>query len=146
MHGTLDAFNWTPAKIDLLKRLIASKMSAGQVANEMGVSRGSAIGKAFRLGIKFDSNTRTNSKRHKELRVVRARTNPRPSRVAIAPEPNALRIEFDDLTSATCKWPVGEYPYKYCGHVPIEGKPYCDHHCSVAYQPPQARNRAPRPR
>jgi GcrA cell cycle regulator len=146
MHGTLDVFDWTDAKIDLLKRLIASKMSAGQVANEMGVSRGSAIGKAFRLGIKFDSNTRTNSKKNAELRVVRARTNPRPSRVVIAPEPNALRIEFGDLSAATCKWPVGEYPYKYCGHSPLGGGPYCGHHHGRAHEPDRPRNRAPRPR
>ena len=147
MHGTLDPF-WTEAKVDLLRRLATeSKLSARRAAMEMGITLGSAIGKAFRLGIRFQSPTITNSRKSREEKIAKRRTVQKPSRVAVAPEPNALRLTFDEMaTSASCKWPVGEYPYKYCGHVPTEGMPYCEHHCSVAYVAPQARNRAPRPR
>lgn len=147
MHGTLDLFNWTDAKVDLLRRLIVMKMSSGQIASEMGTTRGSIVGKANRLGLRFDSDSPHRRRKSMEMRLARNGIRPRPSRLPpAAPEPDALRIQFEDLRSDTCRWPVGEYPYTYCGHEPFAGKPYCAHHCGIAYVAPSARIREPRPR
>ena len=35
-----------------------------------------------------------------------------------------------------CEWPIGhpnEIDFHYCGKDRIDGKPYCEEHCSTAY-------------
>lgn len=150
MHGTLDLFQWTEAKIDLLKRLIEGKLSSGQTAKEMGTSRGSVVGKAFRLGLRFQSPTVTNSRKSTEMKISRRRerkslrSSPLPP---MAPEPDALRLSVVELEASHCRWPVTEdHPFLFCGHEKAAGFSYCAHHCGIAYIAPEARHRAPRPR
>jgi GcrA cell cycle regulator len=157
MHGTLDHFQWNEATVAKLRHCVEKKFSASQAAIELQtefggrVTRNTCIGKAHRLGISFQSETVRNN-------YWRDKVKPAPSsppwlfRKKFAPvrepepEPDALNIPFKSLNASTCRWPVGEYPYAYCGHEPVEGKPYCQHHCGKAYVPPQERHRAPRPR
>ena len=43
-----------------------------------------------------------------------------------------------NLTSRTCKWPVGDPAkpgFHYCGALPLTGRPYCDAHDRMSYQP-----------
>jgi GcrA cell cycle regulator len=42
------------------------------------------------------------------------------------------------LTSRTCKWPFGDpaqSDFHYCGRPPQAGRPYCDEHDRMSYQP-----------
>jgi hypothetical protein len=42
------------------------------------------------------------------------------------------------LTSRTCKWPFGDPAqsgFHYCGRLPQVGRPYCDEHDRMSYQP-----------
>jgi hypothetical protein len=42
------------------------------------------------------------------------------------------------LTSRTCKWPIGDpvrLDFHYCGQLPQSGRPYCDTHDRMSYQP-----------
>lgn len=53
------------------------------------------------------------------------------------------RISIFKLTERTCKWPIGDpshADFHFCGADAKEGAPYCEHHCSLAYQA-QDRNR-----
>jgi GcrA cell cycle regulator len=47
-----------------------------------------------------------------------------------------------ELTERTCKWPIGDpatEDFWFCGLPSAAGKPYCDAHVGVAFQPMSAR-------
>ena len=54
----------------------------------------------------------------------------------------AKRIPLLDLTERTCKWPIGdptEDDFAFCGLSCVPGKPYCQYHVAVAFQPMSSR-------
>ncbi|QIE47082.1 GcrA cell cycle regulator [Pseudohalocynthiibacter aestuariivivens] len=57
-------------------------------------------------------------------------------------EKKAKRLGLMELTSRTCKWPVGDPAtddFWFCG-LPVQaGKPYCEAHVGVAFQPMSSR-------
>jgi len=57
-------------------------------------------------------------------------------------EKKAKRLNLMELTSRTCKWPVGDpatEDFWFCG-LPVQaGKPYCEAHVGVAFQPMSSR-------
>lgn len=76
---------------------------------------------------------------------------PQPSANEISPEAlakmsevekKARRLSLMDLTERTCKWPVGDPAtddFWFCGLPAQPGKPYCEAHVAVAFQPMNAR-------
>ena len=76
---------------------------------------------------------------------------PQPSANEISPETlasvrevekKAKRIGLMDLTERTCKWPIGDPAtddFWFCGLAVQTGKPYCEAHVSVAFQPMSSR-------
>jgi GcrA cell cycle regulator len=76
---------------------------------------------------------------------------PQPSANEISPEAlakvnevekKAKKISLMELTERTCKWPVGDPAtpdFWFCG-LPVQaGKPYCEAHVGVAFQPMSSR-------
>jgi GcrA cell cycle regulator len=76
---------------------------------------------------------------------------PQPSANEISPEAlasvrevekHAKRISLMELTERTCKWPIGDpatEEFWFCGLPSTAGKPYCEAHVGVAFQPMSAR-------
>ncbi len=76
---------------------------------------------------------------------------PQPSTNEISPEAlakvseiekKAKRLTLMELTERTCKWPVGDpatEDFWFCGLPVQQGKPYCEAHVGVAFQPMSAR-------
>ena len=76
---------------------------------------------------------------------------PQPSANEISPEAlakvsevekTAKKISLMELTEKTCKWPVGDPAtddFWFCGLSVQTGKPYCEAHVSVAFQPMSSR-------
>ena len=76
---------------------------------------------------------------------------PQPSTNEISPEAlakvnevekHAKKITLMELTERTCKWPVGDPAtpdFWFCGLPSQPGKPYCEAHVGVAFQPMSAR-------
>lgn len=76
---------------------------------------------------------------------------PQPSTNEISPEAlakvnevekKALKLSLMELTERTCKWPVGDPAtddFWFCGLPSQAGKPYCEAHIGVAFQPMSAR-------
>jgi GcrA cell cycle regulator len=76
---------------------------------------------------------------------------PQPSANEISPEAlasvrevekRAMRLTLMDLTERTCKWPIGDPAtpdFWFCGLPSQPGKPYCEAHVGVAFQPMSAR-------
>jgi GcrA cell cycle regulator len=57
-------------------------------------------------------------------------------------EKMARKLDLLELTERTCKWPIGdptEENFHFCGLPAVHGKPYCEHHVAVAFQPMSAR-------
>ena len=54
----------------------------------------------------------------------------------------AKKISLLELTERTCKWPIGdptEENFAFCGLPAMPGKPYCENHVAVAFQPMSSR-------
>jgi GcrA cell cycle regulator len=52
------------------------------------------------------------------------------------------KLSLMQLTERTCKWPVGDpatEEFWFCGLPAAAGKPYCEAHVAVAFQPMSAR-------
>ena len=76
---------------------------------------------------------------------------PQPSANEISPEAlasvrevekKAKKLSVMELTERTCKWPVGDpatEDFWFCGLPVQQGKPYCEAHVGVAFQPMSAR-------
>jgi GcrA cell cycle regulator len=76
---------------------------------------------------------------------------PQPSANEISPEAlakvnevekTAKKIGLMELTEKTCKWPVGDPAtpdFWFCGLPTQQGKPYCEAHVGVAFQPMSSR-------
>ena len=76
---------------------------------------------------------------------------PQPSANEISPEAlasvrevekRAARLSLMELTERTCKWPIGDPAtpeFWFCGLPSQAGKPYCEAHVGVAFQPMTAR-------
>ena len=57
-------------------------------------------------------------------------------------EKKAKKISLMELTERTCKWPIGDPAtdkFWFCGLAVQQGKPYCEAHVGVAFQPMSAR-------
>jgi GcrA cell cycle regulator len=57
-------------------------------------------------------------------------------------EKMARKLDLMSLTERTCKWPIGdptEETFHFCGLPSVAGKPYCEHHVAVAFQPMSTR-------
>ena len=57
-------------------------------------------------------------------------------------EKMARRLTLMELTERTCKWPVGDpatEDFWFCGLPTLPGKPYCEAHVAVAFQPMSSR-------
>lgn len=73
-------------------------------------------------------------------RAVRQSFAPNPKFVEVvkptidpALEPAPLYVDLLELRNTHCRWPIGEAPFTFCGHVPRNNSPYCDHHHARAY-------------
>ncbi|MBU3031404.1 GcrA family cell cycle regulator [Paracoccus marinaquae] len=76
---------------------------------------------------------------------------PQPSANEISPEAlasvreiekKARRLTLMELTERTCKWPIGDpatEKFWFCGLPSQPGKPYCEAHVGVAFQPMSSR-------
>ncbi|MCC6863423.1 MAG: GcrA cell cycle regulator [Rhodobacteraceae bacterium] len=76
---------------------------------------------------------------------------PQPSANEISPEAlasvrevekRARKLTLMELTERTCKWPIGDPvsdDFWFCGLPSLPGKPYCEAHVGVAFQPMSAR-------
>lgn len=57
-------------------------------------------------------------------------------------EKKAKRLDLLELTERTCKWPIGDPAtddFFFCGLTAQPGKPYCEAHVAVAFQPMSSR-------
>ncbi len=98
-----------------------------------------------------DPETRPATPARKQIIPAGQPLPPQPSANEISPEAlakvnevekKARKLSLMELTERTCKWPVGDpatEDFWFCG-LPVQpGKPYCEAHVGVAFQPMSAR-------
>lgn len=153
---------WTDERIETLKKLYDDGLSASQIAAELGgVTRNAVIGKVCRLGLQRTGVSQRLSRpqpRHKPQprKTVTRLTNhgnrfdyvevkaPAPLPIEDGAIPVGQRCTLLDLTSKTCRWPIGtpgDKDFFFCGGPSDNnlGQPYCSYHSHAAYQPATVR-------
>ena len=121
-----------PGKVELLKKLWASGISASAIAQKLceGATRNSVIGKSHRL--KLDARTvlkKSATKSNQEDKIAAETSSRKLGRKArfrallldkSYPEENPTKLE--DLTDKHCRWPLGgkmEPASLFCGRAPV---------------------------
>ena len=166
----MTVMNWTDDRVEQLKKLWESGLSANQIAAELGnITRNAVIGKVHRLGLSGRAKSPSSAApRQRKVRAPQhmmrisrpmARGNTALAHafdVEAEPDPIAFdnvvpmnqRRTLLELTEDTCHWPVGDpgsTEFFFCGGKALGGLPYCAHHSRVAYQPAGDRRRDRRP-
>jgi len=121
---------WTDERLALLRELQAKKWSGSRIAAELGVTRNTVMGKLNRLGFKCESMYQPprgeGRKREQERKAHPWTPLPHPEE----PIP-ATACSIYDLTTETCRWPVGPDTGRgqlFCGAPGADlaaGIPYC---------------------
>lgn len=117
----MSSVEWTPERIAALIALWNESLPTSEIGRRLGVTKNAVIGKVHRLGL--------------------AKRRPSPKA-----DTEAVRlVRLDSLGANMCSWPVGnpgDEDFHFCGAEVVPGKPYCAHHCAVAYvrTPPASRD------
>lgn len=162
---------WTPERTDALRTLWAQGLSARAIADSFGdgTTRNTVIGKLDRLGLLGTRDGAAGSRDaagscaggsaaspipvpddvleiQARLAVSSPPATPAPPKPCIEEaRPSCDPIGIQDLATSSCRWPNG-HPgspgFGFCGARAIAGRPYCDTHARLAYEPPRERRRA----
>lgn len=153
---------WDDARVEELKRLHSEGHSASRIAQMLGLaSRNIVCGKLHRLGLSKEraapAERPVQTPREpaappipapRTLEIKAAAPAPRQERPVTAPAPEPVNtpslrlVTIDDLGSDMCRWPVGDpsrSDFRYCGGSAPAGRPYCQHHAAMAYEPERRR-------
>jgi GcrA cell cycle regulator len=148
----MTVLTWSDDRVEQLKKLWESGLSASQIAAELGnVTRNAVIGKVHRLGLsgraKSPSSAAPRQRKARPaqqmMRVARpvSRGNTALAHafdVEMEPDPVAYdnvvpmsqRLSLLELNEATCHWPIGDpssTEFFFCGGKALASLPYCAH-------------------
>lgn len=161
----IPAWSWTDERVQTLRRLHAAHATTPEIVKATGApTRNAVLGKIHRLGMAETRAPRPkpppqpkapkpNLERvvrifdrggagleRREVYLMPPIKEPPPPKKAIG------RCSLLDLRGDSCRWPIGDVgkpDFVFCGDTKIDGTPYCDYHCRIAYQPAAARRRSP---
>lgn len=153
---------WTQERVASLTKLWADGLSASQIMAELGgVTRSAVIGKIYRLGLSGRAKVLPKADRRgdntRALHIARRssggnvipftpmRCQPMAEPPPPLHAPQSLKLRIEQLTSTTCRWPVGDpaaEDFGFCGHESSPEKPYCPFHQRLAFVPTADRRRA----
>lgn len=154
--------DWTPERVETLRRMWDAGFSGAQIAAKLGVTRNAVIGKIHRLKLhRHGQNWTPTPRSHKAGQSHRTKPHgnkgqakgPTIVRKALErcvepplPIPDDLpdvthRIGVLQLGNDMCRWPIGDPltpDFSFCG-APVQAaegerqSPYCEHHHQRAY-------------
>ncbi len=121
-------YNWTKSAIARLTKAYADGIPARQIAAELGISKGSVVGKAYRLNIKHRDRPRVDFKAAKEYKRA------------------SMELVINNVRS--CQFPHGdprEPDFHFCGADTQEGSSYCSDHHMICYRTVDRSEKKPQP-
>ena len=131
---------WTKPRVLTLKVRWAQGFFASEIAEELGTTRASVIGKVHRLQLPAPLT------KHDQKPRARSRVRPTPPaaspRVASPPvEPPTGPVHFGELERQHCRWMPGEVnTMMFCGDTRSPNSPYCAKHTALSYTPSRVRS------
>ena len=138
--------HWPEEKVERLRTLWDEGLSCRKIAYDLDTTKNAVIGKAHRLGLPARE---PNRRRQGHLiqdglqpAIKERRCAPkRPYRVALKPSvlhpPPEQRIQFSELTNATCRYPIGNprhEDFAFCGRKISGPGTYCDGHYAFTHR------------
>ena len=121
-------------------------VSGPEIAESLGITRGSLMGRIFRLrkaGVTIKRDAPPSPPKVKETHEPEAKVNNKPKvyRMKRVPFPPKLRrgssLTIMELKTTSCRYIVGvcgEEGHLYCGKEQVRG-PYCKAHAELCYTP-----------
>ena len=136
---------WTDEQVEELKRLWDKGLTTGEIGKALGVSKNAVVGKAHRLGLNSRPSPIRRGDEDKAISTeALTQSTPSDKKKAIKgtaakktaeKEKNKL-FTVNDLTSSSCRWPIGDpkdEDFHFCGKEALPDKPYCAEHAAIAY-------------
>ncbi len=163
---------WDKERTDRLLELHLEGKTAGEIGAVLGVTRNAVIGKLHRLGMARKKLAAAQKAEAPPVTEPPKEDPPAPEEQLAPEEENddqevvedpvpedhdsleahrqsarhaeevSPRISLMELSSKTCKWPVGDPAtddFWFCGLPSQPNKPYCSAHNNLACQPPASR-------
>lgn len=142
------ALTWTPERTaDLKHRCEKLGETSTMIANAMGVTRNTVVGKMDRMGLKrADVPIPKRATKPKRVQVTRTWTKTQ-KRDRKAPGVRGLKRRAGEPKPlgerpGGCQWMHGDSTdRKFCGHERQEKSPYCAHHHDRCYVPAPKKKR-----
>lgn len=127
---------WTFERESELKDLYWAGHSYSQIASMMGgITREAISGKVSRMGLNTSGLPRIPL-----MRSFAPRNGFKPLTepiVAPADAPEPYHLDLEAVSDRTCRYPFGNGPFTFCGHLPAAGKLYCPYHWIATHTPPK---------
>jgi hypothetical protein len=140
-------------RADEVCALFNAGKALSEIASELHLTRGSVAGIIHRAGLfqkrapRKPKEQKAKPTRHHGLVMPKFKAQPFRERI---PEVPFLGLSIYQLSAETCRNPDPKCDdpraMTYCGQPVYGSLPYCAACAAINYMPPQARNRAPRPR
>ncbi len=120
---------WTDARLDILRRLWAEGLVIDVIAERLGVTRNSIVGKAHRLKLPGRPSP---IKRGGPPRIRVDRLKPKTAPKA-EPPPKAIEVAISVrvMGGEPCCWPIGEPgrpSFRFCEQPTVRPSSYCEAH------------------
>lgn len=153
------SLQWAPELEQQLRELWADpNLSAAVIGRKLGVTRCAVIGKARRLDLArrkhgritgISKAPRPKKKRYRPYKPVAKNGPPKPklgnavktggrkekAPLPLASIPTCLMLDLMQINDTTCRYPIGDGPFVFCGHAPKQGSAYCSYHHALCYVP-----------
>lgn len=128
---------WTPEQIETLTNLWNAGISSNKIADKLGVTRNSVMGKISRLGLH----------RHLVVNYMPKFSKPHEQKPPTPIKPQSSKgrpIDFIKADHRHCQWPLwgpSVKTGKVCGAKPVPTKSYCAHHLAKSFTEMWSRRR-----
>ena len=144
-----------------MKNLWSEGLSASQIAKRLGdVTRNAVIGKVHRLGLEprakpqrkniavgqleggilsvsYSGNLAFKETSIEDIEYTKNHDMLHSNIHSLDQGSDQFAVTILNLTENQCKWPQGDpgtEDFHFCGHQPLSGMPYCEHHAKKAYK------------
>lgn len=109
--------------------------TASKIADALGKTRGSVLGKLHRLQIMGD-RAKTNGSISNALGRINGKLKDKRGDAPKSEPAPAHAVTWDDLEPGMCRFPFGdEAPYLFCGRRSLPGQSYCPECHGRAWRP-----------